>query len=68
MTAAIEGELAALGDEARAADAWLASTEAYADHERERLEATLRRRAEVARAIEDRELEWLRLHAELDAR
>jgi len=61
-------ELAALGEEARVADAWLASTGAYADAERERLEATLRRRAEVARAIEDLELEWLRLNDELDAR
>jgi ATP-binding cassette subfamily F protein 3 len=64
--AAIDAELAALGAEAREADAWLASAEAYAPEGRERLEATLKRRAEVARAIEDLELEWLRVSAALD--
>ena len=66
--AAIEAELAALGSEARDADAWLASSDAYAAEEREKLEATLKRRAEVGRAIEDLELEWLRLSAALDER
>ena len=64
--AAIDSELAALGGEALEADAWLASSEAYAAEGRERLEATLKRRAEVARSIEDLELEWLRLNAQLD--
>jgi ATP-binding cassette, subfamily F, member 3 len=64
--AAIDAELAALGGEAREADAWLASAEAYAPEGRERLETTLKRRAEVARAIEDLELEWLRVSAALD--
>jgi ATP-binding cassette subfamily F protein 3 len=64
--AAIETELAALGAEAREADAWLASNDAYAAAERERLEIALKRRAEITRAIEDLELEWLRLNARLD--
>ncbi len=64
--AAIEKELAAFGDETRDADAWLASSDAYAEAQRERLETTLKRRAELTRAIEDLELEWLRLNAQLE--
>ena len=64
--AAIDAQLASFGEEARQADAWLASSDAYVESERQRLETTLKRRAELARAIEDLELEWLRLNAQLD--
>src|SRR6185369_2207744 len=45
--AAIEAELEPLQEEATAADAWLATAGAYEEGQRERLQATLKRQAEI---------------------
>jgi ATP-binding cassette subfamily F protein 3 len=57
--AAIESELAALTAEARELEAWLASTDAYADAQRERLQEALKRRGEVQARVGALEDEWL---------
>ena len=64
--AAIDAELAALGREDAEAEAWLAGAEAYAEGNRERLQTTLRRRAEIASRVETLEDEWLWEQARLD--
>ena len=57
--AAIEAELATLAKEAAEAEAWLASGEAYAEGERERMQAALRRRGEIAARVATLEEDWL---------
>ena len=64
--AAIEAELEPLAKEAREAESWLASPEAYEEAQRERLQATLRRRGEVAERIAKLEEDWLWTQAELE--
>jgi len=57
--AAIESELAPLTKEAAEAESWLASPQAYEEGERERLQAVLKRRGEVAARIAALEDDWL---------
>ena len=64
--AAIEAELEPLQTEAREAETWLASAEAYEEANRERLQALLRRRGEVAERIAALEDEWLWTQAEIE--
>ena len=64
--AAIESELDPLAAESKVLEAWLASAEAYEDANRERLQISLRRRAEVAARIGQLEEDWLWAQAELD--
>ena len=64
--AAIEAELAPLAAEAREAEAWLASSDAYSEAERDRLQATLRRRGELAARIAQLEEDWLWAQAEME--
>jgi ATP-binding cassette subfamily F protein 3 len=64
--AAIEAELAPLSQESAEAEAWLASPEAYEESGRERLQATLKRRAELADRIAALEDEWLWTQAEIE--
>ncbi|HET9577802.1 MAG TPA: ATP-binding cassette domain-containing protein, partial [Usitatibacter sp.] len=64
--ASLEAELEGLSREAADAEDWLASQEAYAEANRERLQATLRRRAELASRIATLEEDWLRVQAELE--
>jgi ATP-binding cassette, subfamily F, member 3 len=63
---AIESELALLTREAGAAETWLASTEAYDEGNRERLQEALKRRAEVLARIATLEDDWLWAQAEMD--
>jgi ATP-binding cassette subfamily F protein 3 len=65
--AAIEAELATLGEESRAAEAWLSAPEAYEEASRERLQEVLRRRGELATQIARLEEDWLWNHAAMDA-
>jgi ATP-binding cassette subfamily F protein 3 len=65
--AAIEAELATLGDESRAAEAWLACSEAYEEPNRDKLQAALRRRGELATQIAKLEEDWLWNQAAMDA-
>jgi ATP-binding cassette, subfamily F, member 3 len=64
--AAIEAELGPLAEESKAMEAWLASTEAYDDGNRDRLQLTLRRRGEVAERIAKLEDDWLWIQAEME--
>jgi ATP-binding cassette subfamily F protein 3 len=64
--AALDAELALLGREASEAEAWLAGAEAYDSAQRERLQETLRRRAELAARIATLEDDWLWAHARMD--
>jgi ATP-binding cassette subfamily F protein 3 len=64
--AAIEAELETLTRESRETEAWLASSEAYAEGERERLQQALKRRGEVASRIGALEDDWLWVQAEMD--
>ena len=48
-------------------EAWLASTDAYEETNRERLQATLRRRGETAARIATLEEDWLWTQAELES-
>ncbi len=64
--AAIEAELSALTEESAATESWLATAEAYEEGNRERLQESLKRRAEVggrASALED---DWLWIQAEME--
>jgi len=65
--AAIEGELATLGEESRATEAWLSSPEAYGEANREKLQEVLRRRGELATQIAKLEEDWLWNQAAMDA-
>ena len=64
--AQIEAELEALSNESREAEAWLASSAAYEGTERERLQETLKRRAEAAARIAKLEDDWLWTQAEME--
>jgi ATP-binding cassette subfamily F protein 3 len=64
--AAIEAELAPLAAEAREAEAWLATAEAYEEANRERLQEMLRRRGELASRIAQLEEDWLWNQAEME--
>jgi ATP-binding cassette subfamily F protein 3 len=64
--AAIEAELEPLSAEARETEAWLASTEAYEEGNREKLQETLRRRGEVAERISALEDDWLWIQAAME--
>ena len=65
--AAIEAELATLGEESGAAEAWLSSSEAYEEPNRDRLQEVLRRRGELATRIAKLEEDWLWNQAAMDA-
>jgi ATP-binding cassette subfamily F protein 3 len=64
--AAIEGEMEPLSREAADAEAWLSGAEAYEEGNRERLQETLKRRAEIAQRIAVLEEDWLWAQAELE--
>jgi len=64
--AAIEGEMEPLSREAADAEAWLSGSEAYEEGNRERLQETLKRRAEIAQRIAALEEDWLWAQAELE--
>ena len=64
--AAIEQELAALGLEAKAAEAVLASSEAYEEAGRDKLQQLLERRGVVAERIAKLEEDWLWTQAQMD--
>ena len=64
--AAIEAELEPLSAESRDAEAWLASGEAYEEVNRGRLQATLRRRGEIAERIATLEDDWLWNQAQME--
>ena len=64
--ATIEAELAALEGERSQAEAWLVASEAYLEENRERLQSTLKRRAEVAQQIAVLEEDWLWAQAEME--
>ncbi len=64
--AALEAELAALAEEGSAAEAWLATAEAYEEGNRERLQEALKRRAEVAGRLSALEDDWLWIQAEME--
>ena len=63
---AIEAELEPLSAESKEAEEWLASAEAYEEGNRERLQATLKRRAEVAERIAALEDDWLWNQAQME--
>jgi ATP-binding cassette subfamily F protein 3 len=65
--AAIEAELAPLQEEATATDAWLASAEAYEEANRERMQAALKRQAEIRARIAALEDDWLWTQAQMEA-
>ena len=64
--AAIETELKSLESEAIELEAWLASSEAYEEAQRERLQVSTRRRGEVASRVAQLEEDWLWHQAELE--
>ncbi len=64
--AAIEDEMEPLIREAAETQSWLSAAEAYEEANRERLQATLKRTAEIAARIASLEEDWLWLHAEMD--
>jgi ATP-binding cassette subfamily F protein 3 len=64
--AAIETELDSLSGESGQTEAWLASSEAYEEANKERLQAALRRRGEIAARIATLEHDWLRVQAEME--
>jgi ATP-binding cassette subfamily F protein 3 len=65
--AAIESELEPLSREAKQAEDWLASPEAYEEGNKERLQQALQRRGEVNARIAQLEEDWLWLQAQLEA-
>jgi ATP-binding cassette, subfamily F, member 3 len=64
--AEIESELEPLARESKEAEAWLATSQAYEEGNRERLQATLRRRGELAERIATLEEDWLWAQAEME--
>ena len=64
--ARIESELEPLSAESKALEAWLASPEAYDEANRVRLQADLRRRADISQRIEQLENDWLWVQAEME--
>ena len=65
--AAIEQEMDPLAREAAQTEAWLAGAEAYEDANRERLQETLKRRAEITARIAVLEEDWLWVQAEMES-
>jgi ATP-binding cassette subfamily F protein 3 len=63
---AIEKQLEPLTREAKETEAWLASSEAYEESHKERLQATLRQRGELAERIRKLEDDWLGAQAQLE--
>jgi ATP-binding cassette subfamily F protein 3 len=64
--AAIDAELEPLQAEAKETDAWLATADAYEETNRERMQASLKRQAEIRARIATLEDDWLWTHAEMD--
>jgi ATP-binding cassette subfamily F protein 3 len=64
--AAIEAELAPLTREGAEAEAWLGTSEAYEEANRERLQATLKHRGELTERIARLEDDWLWTQAEME--
>ena len=64
--AAIEQDLARLGAEKTALDAWLATSDAYADDAKERLVASLARQGELTWVLARLEAEWLEVAEALE--
>jgi ATP-binding cassette subfamily F protein 3 len=64
--AAIEAALAPLAAEAKEAEAWLATAQAYEEANRDRLQEALRRRGELATRIAQLEEDWLWQQAEME--
>ena len=64
--AAIESELGPLTRESAEVEAWLTSPEAYGETQRERLQAILKRRGELAARIATLEEDWLWVQAEME--
>ena len=63
---AIESELEILQSEAVSTDAWLASAEAYIEENRERLQAAMKRQAEIRGRITLLEDDWLWTQAQME--
>jgi ATP-binding cassette subfamily F protein 3 len=64
--AAIEREMEPLGAESREMEAWLATADAYEEANRERLQAALKRRGELAERLATLEEDWLWTQAQMD--
>jgi ATP-binding cassette subfamily F protein 3 len=64
--ASIEKELGSLTAESREAEAWLATAGAYEEDNKERLQASLKRRGELSERIARLEDDWLRAQAEME--
>ena len=64
--AAIEAEMEPLAREAAEAETWLGGSEAYEEANRERLQETLKRRAEITQRIAQLEEDWLWVQAEME--
>jgi ATP-binding cassette subfamily F protein 3 len=64
---AAEEEMEALSRERETAEAWLAVAEAYEEANRERLQETLRRRAQIADRLAALEEDWLWAQAAMEA-
>jgi ATP-binding cassette subfamily F protein 3 len=64
--AAIEQDLARLGEEKTALDAWLATSDAYVDDAKERLVASLARQGELTWVLARLEAEWLEIAEKLE--
>jgi ATP-binding cassette subfamily F protein 3 len=64
--AAIEKELEPLAREAKEAEGWLATAEAYEEPNKERLKAALKRRAELSERIAGLEHDWLLAQAQME--
>ncbi len=65
--AEIEAELDLLSRESAGTEAWLASSEAYAEGERDRLQAALKRRGETSARIAVLEEDWLWVQAQMES-
>ena len=65
--AEIEAELGELSRESADTETWLASTDAYEETNRERLQAALRRRGETAARIATLEEDWLWTQAQMES-
>jgi ATP-binding cassette, subfamily F, member 3 len=64
--AALEGEMEALGIEKKTVEAWLASTDAYAEDARETLKTALARQGELTWRLARLEAEWLEVAEALE--
>jgi ATP-binding cassette subfamily F protein 3 len=65
--AAIERELEPLAEESKTTEAWLATSDAYAEANREKLQQALQRRGELQSRIAQLEEDWLWAQAEMEA-